>query len=102
MGGLVALVPALLLARVGWIAQLVAAVVVTLISIWASEQFTDEGDPAWVVVDGGSRDLCGHDRRVDLAGHGRLRGLQGGGHHEAVPAGEAGGGTAGRVGYHSR
>ena len=51
MGGLVALVPALLLARVGWVAQLVAAVVVTLISVWASEQFADEGDPAWVVVD---------------------------------------------------
>ena len=51
VGALVALVPALLLARVGWVAQLVAAVVVAGVSVWASEQFADEGDPAWVVVD---------------------------------------------------
>ncbi len=51
MGGLVALAPALLLARVGWVAQLAAAVVVTVLSVWASHQFAEEGDPGWVVVD---------------------------------------------------
>lgn len=51
MAGLVTLVPALLLARVGWTAQLVAAVVVTALSIWASGRFTNEGDPGWVVID---------------------------------------------------
>ena len=51
MGGLVALAPALLLARVGWVAQLAAAVVVTVVSVWASHQFAEEGDPGWVVVD---------------------------------------------------
>ena len=51
MGGLVALVPALLLGRVGWPAQLLAALVVTAVSIWASGRFSDEGDPGWVVID---------------------------------------------------
>ena len=51
VGGLVALVPALLLARAGWTAQLLAALVVTAVSIWASGRFSDEGDPGWVVVD---------------------------------------------------
>ena len=51
MGGLVALAPAFLLARVGWVAQLAAAVVVTVLSVWASHQFAEEGDPGWVVVD---------------------------------------------------
>ena len=51
VGGLVALVPALLLARVGWTAQLVAAVVVTAASVWASGRFAGEGDPGWVVID---------------------------------------------------
>lgn len=45
------LVPALLLARVGWRAQLVAALVVTAVSIWASGRFSGEGDPGWVVID---------------------------------------------------
>lgn len=51
MAGLVTLVPALLLGRAGWAAQLLAALVVTALSIWASERFSDEGDPAWVVID---------------------------------------------------
>ena len=51
MGALGALIPALLLARVGWEAQLAAAVVVTGLSIWASGRFADEGDPNWIVVD---------------------------------------------------
>lgn len=46
-----ALVPALLLARVGWTAQILAAVVVTALSIWASGRFSNEGDPGWVVID---------------------------------------------------
>ena len=51
VGGMVALVPALLLAGVGWTAQLAAALVVTAVSIWASGRFADEGDPGWVVID---------------------------------------------------
>lgn len=51
VAGLVTLVPALLLARVGWTAQILAALVVTALSIWASGRFSDEGDPAWVVID---------------------------------------------------
>ena len=51
MGALGALIPALLLARVGWEAQLAAAVVVTGLSIWSSGRFADEGDPNWIVVD---------------------------------------------------
>ncbi len=51
VGGLVALVPALLLARVGWIAQLAAALLVVAVSWWASSRFAEEGDPGWVVVD---------------------------------------------------
>ena len=51
VGGLVALVPALLLARVGWEAQLLAALVIIALSVWASHQFSDEGDPGWVVID---------------------------------------------------
>ena len=51
VGALFALAPALLLGRVGWTAQLAAAVAVAGLSVWASERFADEGDPAWVVVD---------------------------------------------------
>ncbi|MCE2528590.1 MAG: phosphatidylglycerophosphatase A [Acidimicrobiia bacterium] len=51
VGALAALVPALLLGRVGWAAQLAAAVAITGLSVWASGHFADEGDPAWVVVD---------------------------------------------------
>ncbi|MYC84568.1 MAG: phosphatidylglycerophosphatase A [Acidimicrobiia bacterium] len=51
VGAVVALVPALLLARAGWAAQLAAALVVVGLSVWASGYFADEGDPAWVVVD---------------------------------------------------
>lgn len=51
VGALVALAPALLLARAGWAAQLAAAVLVGGLSVWASGHFADEGDPVWVVVD---------------------------------------------------
>ncbi len=51
MGGLAALVPALLLGQLGWWVQLGAAIAVIAISIWASWQFSDDGDPGWVVVD---------------------------------------------------
>ncbi len=51
VGALAALVPALLLGRVGWAAQLAAAVAIVGLSVWASGHFADEGDPAWVVVD---------------------------------------------------
>jgi len=51
VGSLAALVPALLLIQLGWLAQLGAAIAVTALSVWASHQFTDQGDPAWVVVD---------------------------------------------------
>lgn len=51
VGGLVALAPALLLARVGWTAQLVAALLVVAVSVWASSRVAGGGDPGWVVVD---------------------------------------------------
>lgn len=51
VGGLFALVPALLLAQVGWVAQLAAAMLIVAVSIWASSRFAEEGDPGWVVVD---------------------------------------------------
>lgn len=45
----------LLLARSGWVAQLAAAIVVTLLSVWTSKSFAhdDSGhaDPGWVVID---------------------------------------------------
>ena len=41
----------MLLAPSGWIVQLVAALVVTVASVWSSHQFADEGDPGWIVVD---------------------------------------------------
>ena len=51
VGALGALIPALLLSRLGWETQMVAAVVVAGLSIWASGRFADEGDPNWIVVD---------------------------------------------------
>ncbi len=51
VGGLVALVPALLLAQTGWVAQLAAALAVTTVSVWASSRFAEEGDPGWIVID---------------------------------------------------
>ena len=52
VGGLAALAPALILARWGWIAQLIAAIVVVALSVWASSRFAGENDdPGWVVVD---------------------------------------------------
>lgn len=51
VGALVTLAPALLLGRVSWIAQLAAALLVTVLSVWASSRFAGEGDPGWVVVD---------------------------------------------------
>jgi len=50
VGAVVALVPALLLARFGWVVQVVAAVVVVAVSLWAAAPFARD-DPGWVVVD---------------------------------------------------
>lgn len=59
VGSVLALGMALLLGRLGWGAQLAAAVVVGIVSVWASSPFASdpareggkEGDPGWVVVD---------------------------------------------------
>lgn len=51
VGALGAFIPALLLARAGWAAQLTAAAAVTGLSLWAAGRYADEGDPPWVVVD---------------------------------------------------
>lgn len=40
--------------RIGWIAQVVATIVVIALSVWSSNRFAHvagEGDPGWVVVD---------------------------------------------------
>ena len=41
----------LVLAPHGWVSQLSAAVIVTLLSVWSSHQFADQGDPGWIVID---------------------------------------------------
>lgn len=54
VGALGALVLALLIGRIGWLAQLGAAALVTALSVWASDRVVSGGedeDPAWVVVD---------------------------------------------------
>ena len=53
VGALFALPIALLIGRWwGWIAQLVAAVVIVLLSLWAARPFVaDEGDAGWICVD---------------------------------------------------
>ena len=51
VGAVGALIPALLLTRAGWGAQLAAAAAVTGLSLWAAGRFAGEGDPGWVVVD---------------------------------------------------
>lgn len=52
LAGLFALVVAILLGEVGWWAQILAAVVVTVASLVSVRRFADEeGDPGWVVVD---------------------------------------------------
>ena len=54
VGALGALVLALLLGRIGWPAQIGVAVLVTVLSVWASDRVVSGGedeDPAWVVVD---------------------------------------------------
>ena len=51
VGSVAALVLALLLQPAGWLVQLLAAVLVTALSVAASAPFADEGDPGWVVID---------------------------------------------------
>ena len=54
VGALGALALALLIGRIGWPAQLGAAVLVTVLSVWASGRVVSGGgdeDPSWVVVD---------------------------------------------------
>lgn len=59
VGSVFALGAALALGELGWQAQVVAAVVVTVASIWAAAPFAHgpaerggkDGDPGWVVVD---------------------------------------------------
>lgn len=53
MGSLVALPFALLIgSNLGWVGQLTAAVVVSLLSYWSSAALVDtEGDAGWIVID---------------------------------------------------
>ncbi len=53
VGSLVALPIALVIgSTAGWVWQLAAAVVVTLLSYWSSSAFADtEGDAGWIVID---------------------------------------------------
>jgi phosphatidylglycerophosphatase A len=44
--------PALALGLIGWWAQLAAAFIVTVASLWSARRFAgDDADPGWVVVD---------------------------------------------------
>lgn len=54
MGAALALAMSLAIGRIGWIAQVVATIVVVGLSVWSSNRFAyvqGEGDPGWVVVD---------------------------------------------------
>lgn len=53
VGSLLAAVMALAIgSRYGWVAQLAAAAVVVILSIWSTGRFVDsEGDAGWMVVD---------------------------------------------------
>jgi phosphatidylglycerophosphatase A len=52
VGAAFAVPVAMVLAPLGWPAQLAAAMFVTFVSVWASDGFArDGGDPGWVVID---------------------------------------------------
>lgn len=51
VGATVALVIALALGSLGWWVQAIAALGVAGLSVWSANQFADEGDPGWIVVD---------------------------------------------------
>lgn len=54
VGAALALAMSLAIGRIGWIAQVVATIVVIALSVWSSNRFAHvqgEGDPGWVVVD---------------------------------------------------
>lgn len=51
VGAALALVMSVGLGLMGWWVQALAAVAVAAVSVWAAGHFTEEGDPAWVVVD---------------------------------------------------
>jgi phosphatidylglycerophosphatase A len=54
VGAAVALVLSLAVGRIGWVAQVVATMVMIGLSIWSSAPFArdvDDSDPGWVVVD---------------------------------------------------
>lgn len=52
VGSAVAFPIALAIGQIGWIPQLIAAVFVTILSLWSARPFAvDHADPGWVVVD---------------------------------------------------
>lgn len=51
LGSVVALIPAWWLIGSGWRVQLVVAVVLIGVALWASAPFADGADPGWVVID---------------------------------------------------
>jgi phosphatidylglycerophosphatase A len=51
VGSAVALAMALGLGSIGWWAQATAAAAVTILAVWSSGHFTDQGDPGWIAVD---------------------------------------------------
>jgi phosphatidylglycerophosphatase A len=52
VGALFALIPALLLGRAGWGAQVAGAVLVTAGALWSTRPYAVDGaDPDWVVID---------------------------------------------------
>ena len=52
VGAVVVLVPVVLLRTVGWGAQAVAAVILTMAAVWAAAPYTKTGeDPQWINID---------------------------------------------------
>ena len=51
VGSVTAFVIVLLIAPLGWQIQIAVAVAVTALSVWASHQFSGDGDPGWIVID---------------------------------------------------
>ncbi|HDH03798.1 MAG TPA: phosphatidylglycerophosphatase A, partial [Actinobacteria bacterium] len=51
VGAALAMVIVFALMPAGWVAQLGAALIVSALSVWSSQQFADEGDPGWIVID---------------------------------------------------
>jgi len=51
VGSVATFILVIALIPLGWQAQVLAATVVTALSVWSSHQFRSEGDPGWIVID---------------------------------------------------